>query len=170
MSTIRAASAHDVDRLCAIYNHYVLNDVATFEETPVSADEMRKRVEDVQSAFSWLVYEADGPVLGFAYAGRWKPRAAYRHSVELSVYIDPECVGRGIGKQLYADLLRRLRETNVNSVIGGVAGNNALSVALHHSFGFEQVAHLRNVGYKFGRWIDVRYFQILLQREQRSTV
>jgi L-amino acid N-acyltransferase YncA len=163
MNTIRPATAVDTDRLCAIYNHYVLNDVATFEEEPVSPADMRQRVEEVQKAFFWLVYEADGAVRGFAYAGKWKVRAAYRYSVELSVYVDPKYVGRRIGKELYADLLARLRETQVNSVIGGVAGDNPMSIALHHSFGFEPVAHLRAVGYKFGRWIDVRYFQLLLQ-------
>ena len=168
MNTIRPAAAGDVDRLCAIYNHYVLNDVATFEEEAVSPVDMHQRVEEAQKQFFWLVYENEGAVLGFAYAGRWKPRAAYRYSVELSVYIDPKHLGKGIGKQLYADLLGRLRATKVNSVIGGVAGDNPMSIALHHSFGFEPVAHLRNVGYKFGRWIDVRYFQLLLQPAQRD--
>ena len=163
MNAIRPATAADVDRLCAIYNEYVLNDVATFEEDPVFPADMRQRVADAQKQLFWLVHETDGVVRGFAYAGRWKPRAAYRYSVELSVYVDSGHRGRGIGKRLYAELLDRLRETDVNSVIGGVAGDNPLSIALHHSFGFEQVAHLRSVGYKFGRWIDVRYFQLLLQ-------
>lgn len=165
MNTIRQARADDADRMCAIYNHYVLNDVATFEEEPVSPSDMRHRVEEVQKAFFWLVCETDAAVVAFAYAAKWKVRAAYRHSVELSVYVDPTHVGRGIGKALYADLIRRLRETEVNSVIGGVAGSNPMSIALHHSFGFEQVAHLRSVGYKFRQWIDVRYFQLLLQAQ-----
>ena len=163
MRKIRSASSGDADRICAIYNHYVLTDIATFEETLVPVDDMRQRVEDVQKQLFWLVYEDAGSVLGYAYAGRWKPREAYRYSVELSVYVDPERVGEGIGKQLYSDLLDRLRETQVNSVIGGVAGNNPMSIGLHRSFGFEQVAHLRAVGFKFGQWIDVRYFQLLLQ-------
>src|SRR6185295_1771761 len=105
MSTIRPARADDADRLCAVYNHYVLTDVATFEEQLVSPAEMRQRVEDVQRSLFWLVYESGGTVLGFAYAGKWTVRAAYRYSVELSVYVDPSHVGRRIGKQLYADLL-----------------------------------------------------------------
>jgi phosphinothricin acetyltransferase len=107
-------------------------------------------------------------VVGYAYAGKWKTRAAYRHSVEVSVYVSPERHGRGIGRQLYAELLRRLRERDVHSVIGGVAGNNAASFALHLSFGFEQVAHFREVGHKFGQWIDVTYFQLLLPREPEN--
>jgi phosphinothricin acetyltransferase len=159
---IRFAAPDDADRLCEIYNHYVLTDVATFEEEPVSADEMRQRVEDVQKHFFWLVYEEAGEVIGYAYAGKWKARAAYRHSVELSVYLSPERQGRGIGKQLYAELLRRLRDCDVHSVVGGVAGTNEDSMALHRSFGFEKVAVFRDVGHKFGRWIDVTYFQLLL--------
>jgi len=159
---IRSAVPGDAQRLCEIYNYYVLNDVATFEEEPVSVEEMRRRVDDVQKHFFWLVYEDGGEVAGYAYAGKWKTRAAYRHSVELSVYVSAERQKRGIGTQLYAELLRLLGETNVHSVIGGVAGNNRASFALHLSFGFEQVAHLREVGRKFGQWIDVTYFQLLL--------
>lgn len=162
MSSIRSAVPGDADRLCDIYNHYIRNDVATFEEEPVSVEEMRQRVDDVQKHFFWLVYEDGGEVVAYAYAGKWKVRAAYRHSVELSVYVRPDRQGLGIGKQLYADLLRRLRERDVHSVIGGVAGNNAASMALHASFGFEKVACFREVGHKFGRWIDVTYFQLLL--------
>ena len=162
---IRSAGPGDAHRLCEIYNHYVLHDVATFEEEPVSADEMRQRVDDVQKRFFWLVYEDGGEVVGYAYAGKWKARAAYRHSVELSVYVSPARHGRGIGTRLYAELLRRLGATDVHSVIGGVAGNNRASFALHLSFGFEQVAHFREVGHKFGQWIDVTYFQLRLPQK-----
>jgi len=159
---IRAAVPGDAHRLCEIYNHSILNSVATFEEAPVSVEEMRQRVDEVQKHFFWLVYEDGGDVVGYAYAGKWKARAAYRHSVELSVYVSPERQGRGIGRQLYAELLRLLGEKDVHSVIGGVAGNNRASFALHLSFGFEQVAHFREVGHKFGQWVDVTYFQLLL--------
>src|SRR5262245_52920242 len=114
----------DAEQLCEIYNHYILNSVVTFEEEPVSSNEMRQRVEDVQKPFFWLVYEDEGAVVGYAYAGKWKARAAYRHSVELSVYVSPDRHGLGIGKQLYAELLRRLGERDVRSVVGGVAGGN----------------------------------------------
>ena len=162
---IRSAVPGDADRLCEIYNHSVRNEVATFEEEPVPVEEMRQRVEDVQKQFFWLVYEDGGDVVGYAYAGKWKARAAYRHSVELSVYVSPDRQGRGIGRQLYAELLRLLGERDVHSVIGGVAGNNRASFALHLSFGFEQVAHFREVGHKFGQWVDVTYFQLLLPQK-----
>ena len=136
MSMIRFAAPADATRLCQIYNHYVHTAVATFEEEPVSEEEMRRRIGDVQKDFFWLVYEEGDQVVGYAYASKWKARAAYRHSVELSVYLDPERHGLGIGKQLYAALLDRLRERDVHSVIGGVAANNPASIALHLSFGF----------------------------------
>lgn len=163
MPLIRAAHPDDVARICDIYNHYVLHAVATFEESPVSREDMRGRIEEVQQQFFWLVYEdeADG-VIGYAYAGKWKTRAAYRYSVETSVYIDAAYCRRGIGKALYAELLTRLRETAVHSVVGGVAGDNPASFALHESFGFRKVAHFEEIGRKFGQWIGVTYFQLLL--------
>lgn len=159
---IRSATPDDAARICEIYNHYVLTDIATFEEEPVPVEEMQRRIGDIQKQFFWLVYEDRGEVIGYAYAGKWKARAAYRHSVELSVYLSPDRQGHRVGKQLYAELLRRLRDRDVHSVVGGVAGGNEASMALHRSFGFEKVACFRDVGHKFGRWIDVTYFQLLL--------
>jgi phosphinothricin acetyltransferase len=161
---IRAARPEDAGRICDIYNHYVLHAVTTFEESPVSQEDMRTRIEEVQQQFYWLVYEdADDGVIGYAYAGKWKPRAAYRFSVETSVYIAAAHCGRGIGKALYAELLARLRGTRVHSVVGGVAGDNPASVALHESFGFRKIARFEEIGYKFGQWIAVTYFQLLLE-------
>jgi L-amino acid N-acyltransferase YncA len=159
---IRDATAADVDRLCAIYNHYVLNTVITFEEEPVSSSEMTQRVADVQQQLMWLVYETDYGVIGYAYASRWKVRAAYRFAVEASVYVDRGHHGKGVGKALYAALLERLRETKVHSVVGGVAGANPASFGLHDAFGFKKVAQFHEIGHKFGQWIDVTYFQLLL--------
>lgn len=163
MPLIRAARADDVPRICDIYNHYVLHAVATFEESPVSREDMRGRIDDVQQQLFWLVYDddADG-VIGYAYAGPWKTRAAYRFSVETSVYIDAAHCGRGIGRSLYAELLTRLRGTRVHSVVGGVAGDNPASFALHESCGFRRVARFEEIGHKFGQWVPVTYFQLLL--------
>jgi L-amino acid N-acyltransferase YncA len=163
MPLVRVANLDDAERICAIYNHYVLHAAATFEESPVSREDMRGRIQEVQQQLFWLVYEDEAHgVIGYAYAGKWKPRAAYRYSVETSVYIDADHHGRRIGKALYAELLTRLRGTNVNSVVGGVAGDNPASFALHESFGFRRVAHFEQIGHKFGQWIGVTYFQLLL--------
>jgi phosphinothricin acetyltransferase len=164
MSLIRPAHADDVDRICDIYNHYVQHAVATFEESPVSREDMHGRIAEVQERYFWLVYENgfDG-VIGYAYAGKWKTRAAYRFSVETSVYIDPAQCGKGIGRALYTELLARLRDTNVHSVVGGVAGDNPASFALHEAFGFRKVACFEQIGHKFGQWVGVTYFQLLLR-------
>jgi L-amino acid N-acyltransferase YncA len=101
-------------------------------------------------------------VVGYAYAARWKSRSSYRFSAELAVYIDRQCVGRGIGSALYENLLQALQSQGVHAVIGGVALPNDPSVALHQKFGFEKVAQLREVGFKFKKWIDVAYWEKIL--------
>ncbi|HET6588329.1 MAG TPA: GNAT family N-acetyltransferase, partial [Oleiagrimonas sp.] len=93
---------------------------------------------------------------------RWKSRCAYRHSVETSIYLDPERTGQGIGRHLYVALLDAVRALGMHAVIGGVALPNAASVALHEHLGFHKVAHFEQVGYKQGRWIDVAYWQLVL--------
>lgn len=162
---IRDASAADAARLAAIYNHYVARTVVTFEVDPVETDEMRGRVAAVQGdGLPWLVAADDaGDVIGYAYATRWRARAAYRHSVESSIYLAPDAVGRGVGRSLYQRLLERLRADGLHTVIGGAALPNPASVALHEALGFTRVAHLREVGRKFDRWIDVGYWQLQLQ-------
>ena len=162
---IRDARAADAARLAEIYNHYVARTVVTFEVDPVDTDEMRGRVAAVQGdGLPWLVAGDDaGDVIGYAYATRWRVRAAYRHSVESSIYLAPDAVGHGIGRTLYQCLLERLRVGGLHTVIGGAALPNPASVALHETLGFTRVARLREVGRKFDRWIDVGYWQLQLQ-------
>lgn len=135
---------------------------ATFEETPVSPDEMRQRIVDTIRAYPWLVCEEDGKLLGYCYGRKWRERAAYRHSVEVSVYLDPSAVGKGRGSALFGALLAELRTRHVHCVIGGVSLPNEASVALLEKFGFRPAAHFKEVGNKFDRWIDVGYWQLLL--------
>jgi phosphinothricin acetyltransferase len=165
-ATIRAAELSDAASIAAIYNHYVAETVVTFEEDPVSAEEMARRIEGVRSAsLPWLVAEEGGQVTGYAYAAPWKTRAAYRFSVEITVYLAPGNVGRGIGSMLYRHLFSILQTLDVHAVIGGVALPNEASVALQEKFGLEKVAHFREVGFKFNRWIDVGYWERILVRE-----
>jgi phosphinothricin acetyltransferase len=124
---------------------------------------MAVRIEQVRArGLPWLLAEDAAGVAGYAYAGPWRVRAAYRHSVETSIYLAPRAAGRGIGRSLYAALLDALRERDVHAVIGGVSLPNAASVALHERMGFAQVARFEEVGFKFGRWIDVGYWQLRL--------
>lgn len=160
---IRPATLADAAALASIYNHYVATTTVTFEEAGVSAPEMAARIDEIQSAgLPFLVSEAEGAVVGYAHASKWKGRCAYRHSVEISVYLDPRHVGHGLGSALYAVLMPLLRERGIHVVIGGIALPNEASVALHEKFGLAQVACFREVGHKFDRWIDVGYWQRIL--------
>jgi L-amino acid N-acyltransferase YncA len=159
---IRSAITADAAAICAIYNHYVLQTTITFEESPVTPEEMESRIGETLEALPWLVWEDGATIHGFAYASKWKGRCAYRHSAEMTVYLDPKSVGQGIGSRLYEALLVDLRKRNFHAAIGGIALPNATSIALHERLGFRKVAHFEQVGWKFGRWIDVGYWQLLL--------
>jgi phosphinothricin acetyltransferase len=166
MSTIpiRTATLDDASAICAIYNPYVAGTVISFEEEPVSTSDMAQRIADVQAAgLPWLVAESGGKLVGYAYATRWRARPAYRSSVESSVYVDAALGGKGTGTLLYRALLDELRGREVHVVIGGIAQPNERSVALHERFGFRKVAHFSEVGRKFGRWVDVGYWELCLQ-------
>ncbi len=159
---LRNVRPDDAPSICEIYNHYVLKTPITFEEDPVSPDEMRQRILEVTQTLPWLVCEEDGKLLGYSYAKKWKERSAYRHSVESTVYLHPSSVGKGRGSALLDALLVELRARQIHCVIGGIALPNEASVAVLEKFGFRPVAHFKEVGYKFGRWIDVGYWQLLL--------
>jgi L-amino acid N-acyltransferase YncA len=157
---VRAATADDAEAVARIYGYYVLHTTISFEAQPVSPSEMAERITEVLSgSLPWVVAERAGQVVGYAYACKWKGRCAYRYSVETSVYLDPEFTGRGIGTQLYRELLAMLRDRSIHVAIGGIALPNAASVALHERLGFSKVAHFKQVGYKFEQWIDVGYWQ-----------
>lgn len=162
--TIRDATADDAAAIAAIYNHFILHSSISFEEEPVPHAVMAQRIADVHAlGLPWLaVDDHAGTLLGYAYATRWRVRRAYRHSVETSVYLHRDAAGRGLGAALYGALLQRLRACGCHLAIGGIAQPNPASVALHEKMGFEQVAMFREVGFKFGRWIDVGYWQLTL--------
>ena len=161
--TIRAATDADADDIVAIYNHFVVHTIVTFEEVVIDAAEMLRRMAGVWNAsLPWLVAEEAGRVIGYAYAGQWKERYGYRFSVECTVYCAPDVVGRGVGTRLYAELFAMLRERGVHAVMGGIALPNDGSVALHEKFGMKKVAHFEETGFKFDRWIDVGYWELLV--------
>lgn len=160
---IRPVTALDAAPICAIYNPYVATTSISFEEDPVSEQDMAKRIADVGAAgLPWLMLDVDGRVAGYAYATRWRVRPAYRTSVESSIYLDPAFAGRGLGRLLYGALLDELRRRDVHMVIGGIALPNESSIALHEKLGFRKIAHFSEVGKKFGRWTDVAYWELKL--------
>jgi L-amino acid N-acyltransferase YncA len=159
---IRSATEYDSDSIARIYNHYILNTVVTFEEQPVSSKEISGRLDSVlASSLPYLVVVEDGLVIGYAYATQWHSRSAYRYSVETTVYLDSNYTGRRVGRDLYQVLLENLEARGLHAAIGGIALPNPGSVALHEKLGFEKAAHYKEVGFKFGRWIDVEYWQRL---------
>ncbi|HBC86938.1 MAG TPA: phosphinothricin acetyltransferase [Lentisphaeria bacterium] len=158
---IRKAKTTDAKTICSIYNYYIENTVVTFEEVPLSASEMAKRIKDIGKDFPWIVYVEGKQILGYAYAGKWKTRCSYRLTVESTVYLHRDAVGKGIGTKLYKALLPMLKKNGFHVVVGGIALPNKGSVALHEKFGFKKVAHFKEVGFKFGKWIDVGYWELI---------
>ncbi|SFU44021.1 arsinothricin resistance N-acetyltransferase ArsN1 family B [Pseudoduganella namucuonensis] len=162
---IRPATAADAAAIAAIYNHYVATTTISFEEHPVGEAEMAERIAGVTARLPWLVCERDGAVKGYAYATPWRVRSAYRYSVESSVYVSPDHPRQGVGKRLYLALIEELRARGIHMVIGGIAQPNEGSVALHESVGFVKVAHFKEVGWKFERWVDVGYWELRLDTD-----
>jgi phosphinothricin acetyltransferase len=167
VATIRSARPLDAARIAEIYNHYVREAIATFEERPLATDEMARRIADVTPRLPWIVAEEGGIVTGYAYATPWKSRSAYRFTVETTVYLAHDAVGRGLGTALYESLLETLRRDHreLRTAVACIALPHPASVALHEKLGFVKVGHFPDVGFKFGRWIDVGYWQLPLGSE-----
>jgi phosphinothricin acetyltransferase len=159
---IRAVNAADAAAICAIYNPYVQNTVITFEQADVSTAEMAKRIKEYTAHYPWLVAETDGKVVAYAYASRWRTRAAYDWTLESTVYVGQAYTGHGIAKPLYLELLRLLKAQGIHAVVGCIALPNDASVALHEKCGFVKVAHFPQTGRKFERWVDVGFWQATL--------
>lgn len=161
---IRPVVLSDASALAEIYNVYVRDTVITFEETPVSSDDMANRIQKrANDGLPWLVVEQDKTILGYAYAAPWRERSAYRFSVEVSVYLDANQKQKGLGSALYQALFDALEKTEVHAALAGIALPNDASIGLHEKFGMKQVAHLPEVGFKFDRWVDVAYWQKVLR-------
>lgn len=159
---IRNATIEDAEAIRRIYNKYVTETCISFEEDPVSVEEMAARISEYSKAYPWLVFEEGGKVLGYCYATKWRVRPAYRHSAETTVYVDAEARSRGIGKMLCEELIRRLGEKGVHAAVAGIALPNEASQGLHERLGFEKVAHFSEIGRKHGKWIDVGYWELVL--------
>jgi len=159
---IRAVNVMDAQAICNIYNYYVDNTIISFEEEPVDIEEMKARIDHFSAQYPWLVYEVKGRVVAFAYASKWKERSAYRFTAEATVYIQHDYIQKGLGSLLYEALLAELQESYTRSVMAVIALPNESSIGLHEKLGFEKVAHFKEVGYKLDRWIDVGYWQKML--------
>jgi phosphinothricin acetyltransferase len=155
--TIRRATAADAAAVADVYNWYVANTAITFEVDPVPASEMGQRIE---AAHDWLLLERADELLGYAYAGRYHARAAYRFTAESTIYLRHGLAGQGLGTRLYSELVRCSFARGYRQLIGGIALPNEPSVRLHEKLGFVKASHLVRVGFKFERWIDVGHWQL----------
>jgi len=167
--SIRPATAQDMDQIQSIYSYYVTRTAASFEEEVPSVAEMRRRRDEVEARnLPYLVAEEDGEVLGYTYAGPWRPRSAYRYTVEDSIYVAPFVQRRGVGKALLGALIDRCAELGYRRMIAVIGDSaNQGSIGLHRSLGFRQEGVLRGVGLKFGRWVDVVIMHRVLGDDSR---
>lgn len=165
MLAIRQAQLNDLPRLVAIYNQAVVNTTATFDLEPVSTDERRPWFLAHGDRYPLLVIEDQRRVLGYACISPYQRKPAYATTVESSVYIDEQHHGQGIGTLLMQELLRHTARLGYHSVLAIITGSNKGSIRLHQKLGFQQVACLKEVGYKFGAWQDVYFYQLMLHPE-----
>ena len=159
---VRPVAFADAASIARIYNWYIQESTVTFEQSNLEPADAERRIRNTLDRYPWLVFEAEGVIRGYAYAGPYHARAAYRHTVEISVYVENGFEGRRIGTRLYAALFSILEASEVHAIIAGIALPNPGSVALHERFGMEKVAHFKEVGRKFGSWIDVGHWQRIL--------
>lgn len=170
MPLIRPSREDDLPAITRIYAHHVLHGTGTFETTPPTQEEMAARRSDVLGkGLPWLVVEDGGEVLGYAYGNWFKPRPAYRFSVEDSIYLAPEAAGKGLGRALLAELLTTLERSGIRKVMAVIGDSgNAGSVGVHTALGFERVGVVQSCGWKFGRWLDIVMMQRSLGEADRS--
>jgi L-amino acid N-acyltransferase YncA len=158
---IRAAIASDMDAIALIYSHHVNHGTGTFETEPPDREEIARRWGEVAArSLPWLVAEDSGEVVGYAYAAPYRARPAYRHTVEDSVYVRIDRIGTGLGKQLLPALITATRACGMHQMIAVIGDSaNRASINLHRRFGFQDAGVLKDVGFKFGRWLDTVFLQ-----------
>jgi L-amino acid N-acyltransferase YncA len=156
---IRKVTEADAQVLLDIYAPYVATPI-TFENEIPTVEEFARRIREIAAFYPYLVCEVEGRIVGYAYAHRQMERAAYQWNAELSVYIDAAFAGQGIGKQLYTRLIELLKQQHVKTLYALITLPNEASIALHRSFGFQEVGVWRQTGYKCGRWHDVMWMDL----------
>lgn len=157
---IRPVKISDAQSILDIYNHYVLNTVVTFDLEALSLNDFKAKINSIVPQYPFLVFEENNEILGYAYGSKFRHKPAYNQTVESTVYVKQGEHGKQIGTRLYAELLRLLKLDNYHVVLGVLTLPNENSVKLHEKFGFKQVAHLKEVGLKFGTWQDVGIWQL----------
>jgi phosphinothricin acetyltransferase len=161
-ATIRPATESDLAAINDIYNHYVLHSTCTYQEEPEPLDARRQWFSRHAAKHPVIVAEAGGRVAGWGSLSAYHPRSAYRRTVENSIYVHHQHHRRGLGSLLLQELITRARGLGHHAIIAGIDGEQTASAALHAKFHFEPVGHFKEVGFKFGRWLDVIYMELIL--------
>lgn len=160
---IRPVKLEDAEAITAIYNEYVAHTVVTFDTEPWSEERMRMRIIDLSTKFPYFVCEVDGELAGYCYAHAWKEKAAYRFTLETTIYLSPTYTGRGIGTKLMEKLIEECSRGGYHALIACITEGNEASNVLHTRLGFKQVSCFKKVGLKFDRWLDVIDYELLLE-------
>lgn len=159
---IRKVKPTDAEAITSIYNPFITDTTVSFETEPLSTDEMLKRIKEISAQYPYYVYEEDRKVQGYCYVHAWKERKAYAHTFEVTIYLAPSAQGHGIGKEMLKLLIEESKNLGAKALVACITEGNNHSIALHRSLGFEQVSHFKNVGYKFGRMLDVIDLELIL--------
>ncbi len=160
---IREVKIEDAKDIATVYNEYVVNSTITFETEPITEKEMERRIVTLSKTFPYFVYEENGVIAGYCYAHQWKEKAAYQYTVETTIYLAPDATGKGIGTLLMHKLIEECKQRNYHSLIACITQGNEVSNLLHTKLGFMQVSHYREVGMKFGKWLDVIDYELILK-------
>ena len=159
---IRKVETTDALAIASIYNRYVLETAISFETEAVGVDEMRGRIEHISKVYPYFVYECGGQICGYCYVHQWKDRKAYDNTVETTLYVSMDHRHEGIGSLLLAHLVEACRAKGYHALIACITDGNEASIAIHSKFGFKQVSSFKQVGRKFGQWLDVVDMELLL--------
>lgn len=159
---IRPVTPKDAAQIADIYNRYIKDTTITFELDQISTEEMEERIRQISSNYPYLVYERNNTVIGYCYAHGWKEKAAYNHTAETTVYLHPDFKRQGIGSLLMNMLIKECQKAGFHNLIACITEGNEESILMHEKLGFRQVSHFHEVGYKFGQWIGIVDYELLL--------
>ena len=160
---IRPCNINDAQQIADIYNYYIEHTTITFDEHSLPVKEISRRISTTMNRYPWLVYEKEAQISGYAYASGFREKSAYRYSVESTIYVKHGEENQGIGTLLYQRLINDLKQQSMHCMVGVISLPNPASIRLHEKLGFEKVAHMKQTGRKFNQWIDVDYWELLLE-------